>query len=357
MPKTVAESCNLTVTTHSAGQAAQAWPRLEAYLLRRGQQPLSRHPAWLQVLQRALGHTPYLLEVHDRGQTLGHLPLCLVRSFLFGRFLVGLPYLNYGGVLADDERVAGLLIDRAVQLADQLKVKYLELRHEQPLAHSAFTDSRTDKVHMRLALPDSSAALWKQLDAKVRNQVRKGQKSGLKVCWGGIELLPDFYAVFSINMRDLGTPVFGRRLFQAILEQFPNRADLCVVYLSKRPVAAGLLLHGWGITEVPSASSLREYNFTCANMLMYWSLLERALERHQAVFDFGRSSRESNTFRFKQQWGAAPHPAEWQYHTRVGGVTEMRTQNPRYQRFIRIWQRLPVRLTRWIGPPIVRGIP
>jgi hypothetical protein len=45
---------------------------------------------------------PYLLEATAEGKTRGVLPLAFVRSLLFGRFLVGLPYLNYGGVLAND---------------------------------------------------------------------------------------------------------------------------------------------------------------------------------------------------------------------------------------------------------------
>jgi hypothetical protein len=92
-------------------------------------------------------------------------------------------------------------------------------------------------------------------------------------------------------------------------------------------------------------------------MLMYWNLLERAVRRGQAVFDFGRSTLDSNTCQFKKQWGARPEEAHWQYYVRRGTVGDMRPDNPRYQRFIRLWQRLPVGLTRLIGPLIVRGIP
>jgi hypothetical protein len=92
-------------------------------------------------------------------------------------------------------------------------------------------------------------------------------------------------------------------------------------------------------------------------MLMYWHLLERAISRGQNQFDFGRSSPDSTTYRFKKQWGAQASPADWQYYLRAGAVGDMRPDNPRYERLIRLWQRLPVRLTRWIGPTIVRGIP
>jgi FemAB-related protein (PEP-CTERM system-associated) len=318
---------------------------------------LSRHPAWLQVLARGLRHAPYCFEAVDGERTCGFLALAEVRSLLFGRFLVSLPYLNYGGPIADDEETAKLLINCAVQQADSLGVRYLELRHELATPHPALKHSRTDKVHMRLDLPGECTQLWKDLDAKVRNQVRKGEKHGLTVCWGGQELLPEFYAVFSHNMRDLGTPAYGLGLFTAILEQFPDKAELCVVRAGKEPVAVGLLLHGWGVTEVPSASSLRSHNHTCANMLMYWNLLKRAVDRGQDVFDFGRSSQDSASMRFKKQWGATPAASEWQFYLRRGELGGMQKESPRYQRMIRIWQRLPLSVTRLVGPAIVRGIP
>jgi FemAB-related protein (PEP-CTERM system-associated) len=360
MPSTVVlrASEKTTVRVLDRSNLAEALPRLEDYLLRDGPVvPLSRHPAWLTVLARGLRHTPYCLEAVAGDATKGFLALADVRSFLFGRFLVSLPYLNYGGPVADDPATERALIDRAVRLSEDLGVRYLELRQEHPIAHPNLNQSRTDKVHMRLNLPGEWSQLWKDLDPKVRNQVRKGEKHGLTVTWGGLDSIDDFYAVFSRNMRDLGTPVYSRQLFTAILEQFPDRAEFCTVRDGSLPVAAALLLHGWGVTEVPSASSLRSHNHTCANMLMYWHLLKRAVERGQDVFDFGRSPQDGPTQKFKKQWGASPGPSEWQFYVRRGDLGGMRKESSRYSRAIRIWQRLPISVTRLIGPAIVRGIP
>ena len=345
------------VRTHTSRDLAAVYPRLADYLRDRGGSALSRHPGWLTVLQEGLGHVPYCLEAVEGDRTRGVLPLAYVRSWLFGRFLVSLPYLNSAGVVADDDEATNLLISEAVQLADRLGVKYLELRHEKVLGHPSFTDNVNGKVHMRLPLPQTAGLLWDGFPAKVRNQIRKGQKHDLKAAWGGAELLPDFYTVFSHNMRDLGTPVYGRRLFRAVLRQFPGEAELCVVRAQNKAVAAALLLHGRGVTEVPSASALKEFNKVSANMLLYWNLLERTVQRGQTVFDFGRSTPDSGTYHFKKQWGALPEPAQWQYYRRSGEVSEVRPDNPRYQRLIRLWQRLPVSLTRLLGPAIVRGIP
>jgi FemAB-related protein (PEP-CTERM system-associated) len=285
------------------------------------------------------------------------LPLVTVQSIYFGKFLVGLPYLNTGGVLAADDAAASSLVDEAIAIADELDVKYLELRHEVRQPHPSFNFELTEKVHMRLDLPKASDELWKRFSPKVRNQVRKAEKEHVNIEWGRDELLNDFYAVFSRNMRDLGTPVFSRRLFQSILVHLADAAEVCVARHSGRPVAAAILIHGRGMSEVPSASSLRSASNLNCNMLMYWHLLLRSIDRRQQLFDFGRSSAGSSTYRFKAQWGAKPHPAVWQYYVRKGSVSEMRPGSPKNQRRIAVWKRLPVWLTRMLGPAIVRGIP
>src|SRR5262249_23676642 len=117
----------VAVCTHTGASLASNYPRLSAYLRQRGAVALSRHPAWLTVLRDGLGHVPYCLEAVAGGQTCGVLPLAFVRSWLFGRFLVSLPYLNSAGVVADDPSAARCLIAEAVRLADRLRVKYLEL--------------------------------------------------------------------------------------------------------------------------------------------------------------------------------------------------------------------------------------
>jgi FemAB-related protein (PEP-CTERM system-associated) len=210
---------------------------------------------------------------------------------------------------------------------------------------------------MRLALPAKTEMLWDGFKSKLRSQIRSGEKHGFTVHFGGDELLEDFYAVFSRNMRDLGTPVFPRRLFASILNRFGDRAELCVLRLQQEAVAAALLLHGSGGTEVPSASSLRRYNNTNANMVMYWQLLKRAVERGQHTFDFGRSTIDSNTYKFKKQWGAEPSPSVWQYYVRRGTIGDMRPESAKFRLAIRAWQRLPLPIANWLGPKIVRGIP
>src|SRR5690349_15006211 len=83
---------------------------LSDFLARRPRGASADHdPRWLAVLREGLGHRPFLLVARDSdprlGPIVGYLPLALVASRLFGRFLVSLPYLNMAGVVADDANV------------------------------------------------------------------------------------------------------------------------------------------------------------------------------------------------------------------------------------------------------------
>jgi len=304
-----------------------------------------------------LGHVPYCLEARrENGAISGLLPLSLVRGPLFGRFLVSLPYVSTCGILSANQTAATALVDKAIDLADALRVKHLELRMEKRIGHDSFPPPATHKVLMRRPLPRTTEALWKELDSKVRNQIRKGDKQGFEISWGGEDLLSRFYHVFSKNMRDLGTPVFGKPFFASILRHFAGSVEICVVSLHARPIATALLIHGRGITEVPSASALREFNSTNANMFLYWQLLKRAVERSQCTFDFGRSTAGSSTERFKAQWGAESSPAVWECYYRRRR-SNLQKESSSFRLLSRAWRCLPLRVAELIGPAIVRGIP
>lgn len=319
-------------------------------------------PAWLDVLRDGLKHHTSALLAYQGSQLTGVLPLALTRSPIFGRHLVSLPYLNRAGLMASNHSTGEELIQNAVELAQQHGAKYLELRHHGSAFESQrFTHERSEKVRMVLDLPDDADTLWSSLKAKVRNQIRKGQQAGLSIQFGGEELLGGFYSIFATNMRDLGTPVYPRKLFRAMLNHLEQRCEIALVTQEDMPIAGAILVHdrvgASPLTQVPSASCLRQFNAICANMWMYHQLLARAIQQGASGFDFGRSSEGSGTYRFKKQWGASPQPTPWQVRLIKGSLDAARPDNPRNRKRIERWQKLPVWVTRTIGPPIVRGIP
>jgi FemAB-related protein (PEP-CTERM system-associated) len=218
---------------------------------------------------------------------------------------------------------------------------------------------------MVLALAHSVEDQWQALDRKLRNQVRKAEKSGLRAVHGGAELLEPFYAVFARNMRDLGTPVYTIRWFREILETFSDFSRIFVVFSGDQAVAGSLVLWRAGsrevrpeVMEVPWASAIREFNPQCANVFLYWQMVRFGVEHGFARFDLGRSTPGEGTFQFKRQWGAEARELVWEYWTAPGStVPDLSPKNPRFERAIAVWQRLPVGLTKVLGPRIVRNIP
>ena len=333
---------------------ARAW---DAFVSGSGGDELARsyHTwAWRSVIERTFGHEAiYLAARGADGEIAGVLPLVFIRSRLFGRSTTSLPFLTYGGVLAASDTVARALVKRAGEEARARGSRHVELRHVgRRFDH---LPCKQHKVVMRLTI---GAGLWEQLDRKVRNQIRKAEKSNLKAVEGGLDLVDEFYAVFARNMRDLGTPVYGQRLFEEVLRALPGQTRLVVVRLGDRPVAAGLTYRTGSAVQVPWASSIRDFNALCPNHLLYWHIIESAIAAGANTLDFGRSTPDEGTYKFKAQWGAVPAPLHWEYLLLDGGqVPDASPKNPKFQVAIRAWQRCPLWLANRVGPHIVRSIP
>jgi FemAB-related protein (PEP-CTERM system-associated) len=311
---------------------------------------------WRRVFEQAFGHETCYLAARSGSEVVGVLPLVAFRSWLFGRFMVSLPFVNYGGVLASDARAIQPLVEAATRAASERECRHLELRHTSRRLPDL--PVKQHKVGMTLALAAEATKAWEQLDRKVRNQVRKAQKSDLVSLVGGRELLDDFYGIFAVNMRDLGTPVYGRAFFECVFREFPDAARVHVVRKDSIPVAAGITFAHRRTIEVPWASSLKAYRALCPNNLLYWSIIEHAVAGQFQTLDFGRSTPEEGTYEFKRQWGAEPSPLFWEYAlVSAESMPDQSPANPKFKSAIELWKRLPVPVATAIGPHIVRSIP
>jgi FemAB-related protein (PEP-CTERM system-associated) len=311
---------------------------------------------WRNVFEQALGLRCHYLAARDGDAIVGVLPLAEVRSRIFGRALSSLPYVNYGGVLAVNAEARQALIQEAGRRADARSLSYVVLRHRRRLCPEL--PVRTHKVTMLLPLAPTSDEMWSGLDGKVRNQIRKAEKSGLVIESGGDALVDEFYTVFARNMRDLGTPVYSRSLFASIVANFPSAAKVHIVRLNGQPIACALS-YGYGdVVEVPSASSLREHRALCPNHLMYWSIITAAIAEGRKVFDFGRSSPDDGTYKFKEQWGAVSEQLWWEYRLTADATLPADDRHSaKFHATIEAWKRLPLAVATLLGPRIARSVP
>jgi len=320
------------------------------------QHSLYHHIGWRKVIIKSFDQPTYYLTAHENNLIAGALPLVHLKSIIFGNFLISLPYFNYAGVSAKNKEAEKALVKKAIELADSVGTDYIELRYTEN--RDLGLPVKLNKVTFFLKLNYSLEETWKALDPKVRNQVRKAEKSNCQIEIGGIEKVDDFYNVFCVNMRDLGTPVYSKTFFKNICEEFPDIAKILVVKMGNKTVAAGFTLAHNNVLELPWASSLRKYNKYCVNMFLYWEIIKHASTNKFEWFDFGRCSKDVSTYHFKKQWGAEERQLYWHYWTKEGTEKpEVNPHNPKYKIFITIWRRLPLWITKTIGPRIVRNIP
>ena len=309
---------------------------------------------WREIITDVLGHEcRYFLARDDSGECQGVLPLARVRSRLFGDYLLSMPFLNYGGPIGTPE-AEQQLSRHARELAHELGVKLLELRTR----HRARSELRTAdrKVTVLLPLPDSADALMAGFPAKLRSQIRRPMKEGMEVRFGA-DQRHAFYTVFARNMRDLGTPVLPRRLFDELARVFAQEVVFCVVYSENQPVAAGCGFI-WGEEfELTWASSLREYSRRAPNMLLYWGLMQHMIGRGLRVFNFGRCTPDGGTHRFKLQWGGETVPLPWLQWSSTGTAAPPSPDRTLFQMATRVWSRMPLAMANAIGPWLARSLP
>lgn len=339
----------------SSTAAPDGW---DAYVERHPLASAYHRSAAVAIGARAFGlRTTYMLARGADGEIAGVLPLVEQSSMLFGRFLVSLPFVTYGGILAEHPCVAEALAAGAAIIGGWRQANHVELRHVAPLAGSGFTERR-DKVSMMLRLPDCEAALARGLGSKLRSQIRRADREALELCWGGREHLPDFHRVFAITMHELGTPVYSLRFFETAWDALAGHASLLAIRMRGVAHAAAILVRHGGVIEVPWAAATPDAKRLALNMRMYWELLRHAVATGAEAFDFGRCTVDSGTYRFKAQWGAAPRQLHWHYWLRSGTrLPQLNQSNPRYARAAALWRRMPLWCANTLGPRIVRGLP
>lgn len=377
--ETIADGCDVAQmdTKHRADA--------DAFVERHEHGNVYQLAAWRDAITRGYGHlVPCLIATRSGSEAhsvSGHLPLVHIHHWLFGNSLVSMPFCDGGGLLAEDPGVARRLIEDAVRLANAERVSVLELRQYEPLSclkdgemvgvastggwqplrhlegwhvRTSFADQ---KVRMVADLPNDPDALMRSFNAKLRSQIRRPLKDGLTVEVGGVELLDAFFEVFAENMRDLGSPVHARSLFKAVLRAFGEHARLFIVQGAGVPLACSMTVGFRDILSNPWASALRKYSQLAPNMLLYWAMLEYGCQQGYKRFDFGRSTVVEGTYRFKEQWGARPEALFWYRFVHESHAKDsLPIEGDNRRRAAEYWKRLPVSVTKVLGPRIRRYI-
>ena len=324
-------------------------PRILAFLARHPQATPFHRPAWLRAIERGCGHASTMLVAEAFGAVTGYLPLSHVRSRLFGSALVSTGFAVGGGILSTDAASAERLAAAAVDLARDLECPNVELRGGDVPAGW----SRSEGVYAGFArpLPSADEAILKSIPRKQRAEVRRAIGFGLEAFVHRDAAL--HHSVYAESVRNLGTPVFPRALFEAVLDEFGASADILTVEAGERAVASVLSLYCGGTVYPYWGGGTGEARRLRANEFMYYELMRHAAARGCTRFDFGRSKFGTGAFAFKKNWGFEPEPLVYAVHGRGRDTNPL---SARYRLQVALWKKLPLGLANRLGPPIARGL-
>jgi FemAB-related protein (PEP-CTERM system-associated) len=309
---------------------------------------------WKRVLETSFGHRTFFLYAERGGQIVGVLPLAQVKSRLFGNALTAMAFCVQGGPATDDAVAKAALDRRALELADQLDVDHLEYRSETP-TQEGWQVKQDLYVTFRRALETDPEKNLTAIPRKQRAEVRKGLDMGLDCALE--DGADNVWAIYAESVRNLGTPVFGRRYFRALKAEFGEACE-CLVLRKDGEIASGVLSFYFRDQVLPyygggshAARGLR------ANELMYYDIMRRASAKGCRVFDFGRSKLGTGAFNFKKNWGFKPIALNYEYKLRRGDkLPELNPLNPKYRLMIETWKRLPLAVANTVGPWVARSL-
>jgi FemAB-related protein (PEP-CTERM system-associated) len=311
---------------------------------------------WAAALAKGAGHRPYFLSALDAGEIVGVLPLCLMQSRLFGKYLVSLPH-YLGGVCAVNHAAEAALLEYACKLADELKVNALEIRGNNPLPSTAeHFNMENYKASFLVDLSAGEEALWKSQRKQTRNRVRKGQQHGLALL-SGHDLLEDFWRIFSLNTRAIGSVTFGKEFFNAILQAFGDDVKILAAVQNNTILAAKLTVRFRDTLTMLWGGTTPHEKADGVNYWLTWETLRYALATGCNTLDMGRSTMGSGPYQFKAHWGGKELRHYWYTYPARRAATQLRAESPRFRLARTVWRRLPLSLTRCLGPWIARQIP
>lgn len=313
---------------------------------------------WTQAVERATGHRTHWLLAERGGELRAVLPLTEVHTPLFGRALVSTGFAVGGGLLETVADDGAALFGACEELALRLSCHGIDLRGgPQPLRPGWHHKCETHAGFVRdLAVGDEAELL--AIPRKQRAEVRRGLGNGLDLRVGRDEFdRAAHYAVYAESVRNLGTPVFPRALFDAVLDAFGHDADILTVSRDGVPLASVLSLYHRGTVLPYWGGGVFAARAWRANDVMYYALMNHARARGCTRFDFGRSKTGSGPYHFKRNWGFVPEPLHYAQWTPAGvSPRDVDPTSPRYRAKIAAWQKLPLALANRVGPHIARGL-
>ena len=329
--------------------------RIDDYVAAHEEAEIYHRPQWSAAVAEGCRQRAHYLIAESRHGLSGCLPVIEVRSPLFGNALVSVGFGTGGGPLADDPDTAMALIDAGWALAGNRSCRSMELRGGG--VPEGWTAQTGVYVDFEKDLPEGDEAILRAMKRRHRS-IRRAREHDLEIRIGRGEAdRAMHYEVYGEMVRDLGSPVYPKSLFAAMLDRFGGDADILTVLKEGRPLASALNFYFRGSVMPYWGGGTAAARAFSATEMMYYQVMCHGARRGCTRFNFGRSKLGTGTCSFKENWGFAPRPLVYAVRTITGAAPRsVNPLDPKYRLQIALWKKLPLPLANRIGPHIARGL-
>ncbi|MBE3560609.1 MAG: GNAT family N-acetyltransferase [Ktedonobacteraceae bacterium] len=319
---------------------------------------------WFELITKLYGYRVIQLTTTDaQGQITGFLPLCSISSVVTGRRLVALPFSDHCPLLATDEKSSQDLIDQAIRLAQQQKVKYLELRAGINDSLAARSDLIASDLYTNWSLPlqPRSEDMWAALRKPVQQQVKKSRKLGvqIRVAQKREDMLLYHRLHLQTRTRKHGMPAQAQDYFLKLWDYFAADGAIRLLLAEHQgtPIAGIILLISGTTIHYAYGASDEAYLHLAPNNLLFWIAIEWGCNQGYRTFDFGRTARDNQgLMEFKRRWGAIQEPLPYYYYPHAAGLAATSETSWKYRLLTNTWKKLPLAITGPLGGYLYRHL-
>jgi serine/alanine adding enzyme len=325
-----------------------------SYLQRQVDADISHHPAWASIFRATFGLDTVLLTVRQGSAIVGGVPLVLFDQPLTGKAAISMPYLNYGGLLADDAEIAEQLLAACREFANGAGLDYLELRHTGKSITKLADSTIQNRVTFRLEIGAAAEDVLRGLKKQLRTRLRKVDQMNL-TAYQGKGRLDHFYGLFAEAMREHGTPVLPKRFFALVLDHLGENANIMLAYRGNRAVGGKIFFRFRDRITMVWGCFPNRHKHLLANYFLTRELIRQYAGGEYTLLDFGRSSRSGGGYSYKSNWQKEEIPIYTDYiASDPTRIPNLKPENARFKLAVALWKRMPLGLTRLLGPRLSR---
>ena len=310
-------------------------------------------PEWKQFIEDSFGISMKYFAVEEDDKIRMIFPMGIIDSLLFGKRLISVPYLEYGG-FAGESRYVQFLIEHVKQLYSSYD--YIQVREGVPenyLVNNGF--KKVEEASRFILNLDAEEKIWGSIDKQKRKAVRKAEEMGVEVRDIGYNEVSNVYRLYSHDMKKFGVPAFPIKYFDNLwVYMIQNGLGKALgAYIDGTLIAALLGFTYKDRVHITISVSKKGYLDYRPNDILHWEFIKWAIQEGYKIFDFGHVKKGTGHFDFKEKWNTELKPLNNYYlFLNKKEVTNLDKDSKKYKFLRSVWRKTPSFVLNKIGPKI-----